>query len=520
MKRIIALLLPLFLLIACNKQAITDLQARIDTLEKVTLANVQSQMAAVRSSLSALDGAQKELSACISELQRSDASLKDITAALQEQQKSFGAELEALRKSVEDNAADVRKWMDSVGKTLQELGKLSTRINEINQYLQSVENRLSGFGAKVQSLEDALGASQKGLDSLKESLLEMQEDMTEIREQIAALVSSVQSVVVVPDFTDGSVEIRNLQANRLYFEIYPLSAAELLARLGASAVSLDAVETSTRAGEKRAVNFPVSETSFNGTYFTVVADCSSLDREFFSGARSANARLRISDGAVTRSSEYFPLVCKIDPSTIFFTWEAEPVDLGLSVKWSAYNLGADRPEGYGAIFSWGETEPKQTCVWETYKWSPGQENKVTKYCLSEEYGPVDGKSVLDPEDDAAHVKLGEGWRIPTRAEIEELMASCQWTWTKNYNGTGVSGYIVTGQKSGFEDKSIFLPTAGYIGNVGPQYAGSNGSYWSSELFNPTATPVFVYCLAFDFLKPYWGSGYRFHGRSIRPVTAE
>ena len=208
------------MLAACNKQAISDLQARIDTLEKVTLANVQSQIATVRSALSALDGAQKELSACVSELQNSDASLKEITTALLAQQEGFGAELEALRKSVKDNAEDVRKWMDFAGKTLQE----------------------------------------------------MQENMAEIREQIAALVSSVQSVVVVPDFKDGSVEIRNLQANRLFFEIYPLSAAELLARLGASAVSLDAVETSTRAGEKRTVNFPVSETAFDGTFFTVVAD--------------------------------------------------------------------------------------------------------------------------------------------------------------------------------------------------------------------------------------------------------
>ena len=260
------------MLAACNKQAISDLQARIDTLEKVTLANVQSQIATVRSALSALDGAQKELSACVSEPQNSDASLKEITTAILAQQEGFGAELEALRKSVKDNAEDVRKWMDSAGKTLQELGKLSSRVNDMDQYLQSVEPRLSGLGTKVQSLEDALGASQKELDSLKESLQEMQENMAEIREQIAALVSSVQSVVVVPDFKDGSVEIRNLQANRLFFEIYPLTAAELLARLGASAVSLDDVETSTRAGEKRTVNFPVSETAFDGTFFTVVAE--------------------------------------------------------------------------------------------------------------------------------------------------------------------------------------------------------------------------------------------------------
>lgn len=34
------------------------------------------------------------------------------------------------------------------------------------------------------------------------------------------------------------------------------------------------------------------------------------------------------------------------------------VDLGLSVKWASYNVGAITPESYGDYFAWGETEQK------------------------------------------------------------------------------------------------------------------------------------------------------------------
>ena len=36
----------------------------------------------------------------------------------------------------------------------------------------------------------------------------------------------------------------------------------------------------------------------------------------------------------------------------------EYVDLGLSVKWATYNIGATTSEGFGDYFAWGEVEPK------------------------------------------------------------------------------------------------------------------------------------------------------------------
>ena len=46
------------------------------------------------------------------------------------------------------------------------------------------------------------------------------------------------------------------------------------------------------------------------------------------------------------------------------------VDLGLpsGLKWATCNVGANSPEVYGNYYAWGETEPKTTYDWSTYKW--------------------------------------------------------------------------------------------------------------------------------------------------------
>ena len=38
---------------------------------------------------------------------------------------------------------------------------------------------------------------------------------------------------------------------------------------------------------------------------------------------------------------------------------SEAVDLGLSVKWAPWNIGANTPADYGEYFMWGEVTPKK-----------------------------------------------------------------------------------------------------------------------------------------------------------------
>ena len=101
------------------------------------------------------------------------------------------------------------------------------------------------------------------------------------------------------------------------------------------------------------------------------------------------------------------------------------VDLGLAsgLLWAKYNMGTTEPTQPGNYYAWGETSTKKKYYsdnYKYYKWKGDDLNRITKY--NEE----DGKTVLDLEDDAARANLGVGYRIPTKADWEELLEDCKW----------------------------------------------------------------------------------------------
>ena len=192
--------------------------------------------------------------------------------------------------------------------------------------------------------------------------------------------------------------------------------------------------------------------------------------------------------------------------------EYEYVDLGLSVKWATCNIGASSPEDYGDYYAWGETETKSKYSWNNYKWCKGSNTSITKYCTNGSYGTVDNKTTLELSDDVARVKWGGSWRMPTMAEQQELIDNCTWTWTANYNSTGVKGYIVT---SNTNSNSIFLPAAGYIYDASLNEAGSGGYYWSRSLFSGDTRAYRLNITSSS--KNCSNGGYRYGGRSVRAV---
>lgn len=189
-------------------------------------------------------------------------------------------------------------------------------------------------------------------------------------------------------------------------------------------------------------------------------------------------------------------------------FELAPVDMGLSVKWANCNIGAKKAEDYGDHFAWGETEKKADYSWGTYKWGTGMYS-LTKYNTDISRGPVDGKTVLDKEDDAAAVILGGSWRMPTAEEWAELIAECYWEWTTQ---GGNNGYKVTSRKNGAK---IFLPAAGGHGSTYHYDAGSYGRYWASTL--NAEDPAFAWNVYFvsDYVCDYYYD--RYYGRSVRAV---
>lgn len=188
------------------------------------------------------------------------------------------------------------------------------------------------------------------------------------------------------------------------------------------------------------------------------------------------------------------------------------IDMGLSVKWACCNVGASSPVEYGGYFAWGETAEKSIYDWSTYKLCNGTDNTMTKYCTDSNYGTVDSKTQLELSDDAARVKWGSPYRMPTIDELNELNDNCTWTWTSI---SGVDGYTITSKSKG---NNIFLPATGYRNNGELKNAGSYGNYLSSSLSTTDARRIrYLYFHISGHGTDYY---YRYYGRSVRPVSTE
>ena len=178
----------------------------------------------------------------------------------------------------------------------------------------------------------------------------------------------------------------------------------------------------------------------------------------------------------------------------------EYVDLGLSVKWAACNIGAEKPEDYGDYFAWGETKPKMEYSESTYEYS------VRKF-LYYKYFDL-GKNISDTQYDAAHANWGGGWRLPIKAELDELKRKCTWTWTTR---GGHNGYKVTGPNG----NSIFLPAAGYRAGALCCNIGKSGLYWDSTPHEKHMQNAYYLDFRSSYYNIEWGC--RYYGLSLRPV---
>lgn len=148
--------------------------------------------------------------------------------------------------------------------------------------------------------------------------------------------------------------------------------------------------------------------------------------------------------------------------------EGEFIDLGTGVEWASCNLGAASPE----------------------------QNQYYYACNDEAV-----KALL-----AAAAR-----RLPTEAEVQELVEKCKWTW---YEHNGVWGYRVASTTTG---KSIFLPAAGFYAEGAVTGASTQGFYWiENENLGEDATTA----RAFNFSQGWNNMFYEYPvytGLAVRPV---
>ncbi len=194
----------------------------------------------------------------------------------------------------------------------------------------------------------------------------------------------------------------------------------------------------------------------------------------------------------------------------------EYVDLGLpsGTLWATCNVGADTPEDYGDYYAWGETTTKSTYNWDTYKFSNGECDRLTKYYEGFQFGKkrfVDNQTILQSDDDPATANLGSGWCTPKQEQWIELMDNTTNKWTTQ---NGIKGWLFTSKKN---RQTMFLPAAGYRWDVELESVGLRGSYWSSSLV--TFCPSDAWGFDFNSDKCFMGSDLRKRGQSIRAVCS-
>lgn len=150
------------------------------------------------------------------------------------------------------------------------------------------------------------------------------------------------------------------------------------------------------------------------------------------------------------------------------------IDLGLPsrVKWSCCNVDASSPEDFGGYYAWGEIEEGDPHTAGAtnggYAYGSFYLDKNMNDCYRE---IIDiGASISGTEYDVASVKWGDGWRMPNKHLIEELIENTTTKWTTK---DGVEGIEATSKLNGAK---LFLPHSGVMGNDFRLTA-----YWGSVL---------------------------------------
>ena len=195
------------------------------------------------------------------------------------------------------------------------------------------------------------------------------------------------------------------------------------------------------------------------------------------------------------------------------------VEIG-GIKWATMNIGASTIYDAGFYFQWGDTQgypasqigegSGQKIFWRRdYKWYNESIMNFTKYSKQ------DGKRTLDLEDDAVNAAWGGNWRMPTTTQCQTLINATNYSWTNNYNNTGVEGGIFTDKND--SSKVLFFPAAG-IGSDGSIRNGEGG-YWNDSCDNSNLNNAY-YMSILSGAPNANNTYYRYYGLSVRGVLAE
>ena len=493
MKRILRPLVALALLLAvpASFTSCQEDSPEVDYNMEVTMTNDFSKVVeAINSGALKDEEAIQELAKAIDKMNTDQATkLRAILEVLGDVNKTLETRLAAIAAAIESQ-------------TLVLKSKLAAIAEAINKHMKK-QSELVGMIAEA---IDKLGGTLS--DKLDQITKEIHDPQKALQERIDLLLGAIRSKTLTfaqkLDFIESATTSEiNKDKPQDQFQILSTSLSELLTASEASGEVAPDVLDRLRALVNRAEE---------------------LRGEIDNGLPPANAVVELLD-MLQQLKAQGNVPTPPTPPTPTPQPEGDYVDLGLpsGLKWATCNLGATKPEERGDFYAWGELEPnKNEFSWETYKHGKvvNGDIKFTKYCTDPAWGLdsfVDNKKKLDPEDDAAHAKLGAPWRMPTRNEANELVEAC--TWSKEV----INGNVCFRGTSKYNGKSIIIKASGRVNNSQLEEGDQATNIWvSDDLFQTpqqTLALFLVETVAGSDVVVKAAAAYfpRYLGLTIRPV---
>ena len=421
---------------------------------------------------------------------------------------------EAIDKMQADQAtklASIISVLGDVNKTLET--KLAAIEGAISAQTLSLEGKLDilaeAIKAHMLKQEELTGKITKAMETLGGTLAEK---LKQISDAINSTAKTTQ------DKLDRLMGLINTQTIPLSDKLDAIASA-IGGLTESSAKQLEALSTTLSQLKEAAKASGTTQASILTELQKLVTKAAELQEEVKQGKSSAVLAV----AAILKQLE--EIKAKIGGTPTPPTppaQEAEYVDLGLSVKWASCNLGANSPEQPGDYYAWGETEPKERYNDDNYKYGKAGTLEsgsiayfMTKYCVEAALGLdgfTDGKTQLEPTDDAATIRLGAPWRMPTEAEAEELLAGC--TWSKE----AINDIPCLRATSKTNGKSIVICVSGFMSGTTNDTRGTMTMLWTSTLSSREGDRGVTFLeLGKETFNPAVGYGFRFLGLPIRPV---
>lgn len=266
-----------------------------------TLSSTESKVSALREQLQVSLNAQIDLIAALTAY--TSCGNFDLAAQNAATIGEIQSALEANDSEAERLLADIASAKEGLRKDYEAL--IASAINEkegkLDDALQAALSKIhSELETEVTSMNSDIQKMEARVKACESDIATLTAEIQKLYDALEPLLGELQSFVVVPSYTDGSVSILNGLTD-IYFEVYPRKVAVELSKISVDKFLL--YVTSLDESISSDVTHPVVSVADDGTFFIIKVDGTKLSRS----VGKLKARLVVADEKYSWSTGYFNL---------------------------------------------------------------------------------------------------------------------------------------------------------------------------------------------------------------------